>query len=632
MTRSAAPDVAPDIAPVTAAPGAPVAPGSLGWHLAELTRLLAEARDALADSAPPAPRDNGGVPDGGGARNAGEVPEGGGARDAAAPGPADWGGGLAARAIRGEAEPDPIPGDRARRLRQEALMRHAVEWEGLLRVAEAAGLWVAGEIADDSAHGLGEAGLARAQNFRSARELLCALTGASRAEISRRIRLAAQTRPVGRSLSAPPESPLPALWAALQAGELGQDAARVIAARLLPARRRVSDAVFAEAERVLVAEAVAVSGGLRLAADELGTLAERILAHLDPDGAEPRNEERRARRSLRLSGAPDGMTRLTGLLDPETAAVWQSILADAERARRRGRSPAPVGATTDAAAPESAAPADPAHEQPHQHQPAHEQALQHQPTHEQPHQHQPAHDEQPHQHHDPGTDVDVRTPAQAALDHLTDILTAHASAAAPQAASSPALISVHVQAADLASGVGIGWIDGLGPAVPISAVERLLCSGRSAATLFGEGGEVLAHGKARRLFSPAQLRALSARDGGCVWPGCPVAPRDCEAHHIAEWRHPDHRPGRTDLDNGVLLCRFHHGHLHRTSWRLRMRGGLPVLVPPREIDPARTARPLGAQRSRPRTRPRPRGAGTGGGNELGELWLRGGPVREPVAS
>ena len=74
----------------------------------------------------------------------------------------------------------------------------------------------------------------------------------------------------------------------------------------------------------------------------------------------------------------------------------------------------------------------------------------------------------------------------------------------------------------------------------------------------------LALGRAVRLANRAQRRALTARDGGCVFPGCDRPPGWCDAHHVTRFEDG----GATDLPNLVLLCRHHHGVVHRAGWAL----------------------------------------------------------------
>jgi len=82
-------------------------------------------------------------------------------------------------------------------------------------------------------------------------------------------------------------------------------------------------------------------------------------------------------------------------------------------------------------------------------------------------------------------------------------------------------------------------------------------------------GNPLDVGREARLFTPRQRIALAIRDGGCMWRGCERPPSYCEAHHIDEWNRDR---GRTDIDRGILLCRFHHMNLHHSGWRITREG------------------------------------------------------------
>jgi len=85
--------------------------------------------------------------------------------------------------------------------------------------------------------------------------------------------------------------------------------------------------------------------------------------------------------------------------------------------------------------------------------------------------------------------------------------------------------------------------------------------------------------------SRAQRRALTARDRGCIIPGCHQRARWCQAHHVTEWP-----GGKTKLDNLVLLCDRHHKQIHNGHLRLEPAGpqrwtavrpdGTPLLVRP----------------------------------------------------
>ena len=97
-------------------------------------------------------------------------------------------------------------------------------------------------------------------------------------------------------------------------------------------------------------------------------------------------------------------------------------------------------------------------------------------------------------------------------------------------------------------------------------LERLVCDSGLLATLFAGPTKILDANARAEQFSKSQRRALAARDGGCVFPGCHRQPRHCDAHHL---RHRAHH-GPTVTGNGALLCRFHHRLIHEYGWRLQI--------------------------------------------------------------
>ena len=90
-----------------------------------------------------------------------------------------------------------------------------------------------------------------------------------------------------------------------------------------------------------------------------------------------------------------------------------------------------------------------------------------------------------------------------------------------------------------------------------------------AALLFDGPRIPLAVGRTSRTATPAQRKALAARDGGCIIPGCQIPAENCQAHHVQRLgrrravghrqpraalldppppgrpQHVDHRPRRT---------------------------------------------------------------------------------------
>ena len=108
--------------------------------------------------------------------------------------------------------------------------------------------------------------------------------------------------------------------------------------------------------------------------------------------------------------------------------------------------------------------------------------------------------------------------------------------------------------------------DGLGTATlgsdsPITAAEarRLACTAGVVPMVLGGESEVLDLGRSRRLFSPAQRKAMAVRDRRCRAQGCDIPAAWCEAHHAAA---PWAAGGRTDLKDGLLLCAWHHHRAH----------------------------------------------------------------------
>lgn len=100
-----------------------------------------------------------------------------------------------------------------------------------------------------------------------------------------------------------------------------------------------------------------------------------------------------------------------------------------------------------------------------------------------------------------------------------------------------------------------------------ATAARLACGGALVGALIDDSGDVLALGRSRRLASPQQKLALSARDLHCQFPSC-ARRANLEAHHIRMWS----EGGPTDLDNMLLLCRSHHIAVHENRLRITRSG------------------------------------------------------------
>lgn len=105
-----------------------------------------------------------------------------------------------------------------------------------------------------------------------------------------------------------------------------------------------------------------------------------------------------------------------------------------------------------------------------------------------------------------------------------------------------------------------------GTPVPDSELAAALCDCEITRIVVGSDGLPTDLGRATRLFTGAMRKAIIARDRHCSWPDCHALARWCHIHHIDWWERDD---GPTSLDNGVLLCSYHHHEVHRRDLAIR---------------------------------------------------------------
>ena len=99
-----------------------------------------------------------------------------------------------------------------------------------------------------------------------------------------------------------------------------------------------------------------------------------------------------------------------------------------------------------------------------------------------------------------------------------------------------------------------------GTPVPASELAQVLCDCAVTRIAIGADGTPLDLGRTQRLFTGEQRRAVIARDRECIWPGCHMPARWSQIHHIVWWERDN---GTTCVDDGCLLCAFHHHEVHR---------------------------------------------------------------------
>jgi hypothetical protein len=103
-----------------------------------------------------------------------------------------------------------------------------------------------------------------------------------------------------------------------------------------------------------------------------------------------------------------------------------------------------------------------------------------------------------------------------------------------------------------------------GGVIHSETARRLACTARIETVVEDPAGRIVGLGRTSREPSPQMLRALRRRDDGCRFPGCGTR-RFTHAHHIRWWS----GGGRTDLDNLVMVCSFHHTLVHEHGWRIK---------------------------------------------------------------
>ncbi|BCN68165.1 HNH endonuclease [Prescottella equi] len=193
----------------------------------------------------------------------------------------------------------------------------------------------------------------------------------------------------------------------------------------------------------------------------------------------------------------------------------------------------------------------------------------------------------------------ARTPARQRADAFAEILRRYLdSGDAPTEGGDRPHLSLHVNAADLARSQSahewthpnegsdlfgdkdIARMPHTGP-LSIATARRLACDCHLTPIVMDDGVP-LNLGRTSRTVSKKQRRALIARDHGCAFPGCGTPPAHCEGHHIKHWA----EGGPTDLDNLVLLYRYHHTLLHHSHWEVHIGPDRkPWFTPPSTVDP-----------------------------------------------
>jgi hypothetical protein len=208
-----------------------------------------------------------------------------------------------------------------RGLRDEDLLAEAAALEEAGRLLDARRAAVAAEVQWRSRPQLRDDGLASRMGERNAVELLEKECRISTREARKRIAIGTPLAPRLSLTGEELEGRFPVLAAAVTAGAVPLDSARVIVDHLSPLRRRVS------AEELAVAEAALSEEATRISPDLLLNQAALWVLRLDQDGAKPTEEQARAERTFRW-GATDshGLTSFAGKCPAEEKAEIDAAL------------------------------------------------------------------------------------------------------------------------------------------------------------------------------------------------------------------------------------------------------------------------------------------------------------------
>ena len=157
---------------------------------------------------------------------------------------------------------------------------------------------------------------------------------------------------------------------------------------------------------------------------------------------------------------------------------------------------------------------------------------------------------------------DLRNSDQRRGEALVEICRRAATAGGHAPVTTKAAVFVTVDLQDLQARCGAGSTLS-GQLLAIETIRRIACDALIIPAVLGTHSEVLDVGRAKRLFTPAMLRAMWVRDKGCTIIGCTAPPQWADAHHIIHWVDG----GETSLLNGALLCGRHHTIAHQKGWR-----------------------------------------------------------------
>jgi len=347
-------------------------------------------------------------------------------------------------------------------------------------------------------------------------------------EATRRLKEAEDLGPRTALTGAPLPPRLPETAAAQARGDINAEHVAIIRQCLKDTAKFIDAAARAEIDHDLARDAVANS-------PETLREAAKLLAYLfNQDGDIPDDEHRARRREVKLGRQDaDGMTPISGYLDPELAASIQALFA-------KLAAPGMCNLTDDTPCVNGQPDEDTVH-------------------------------------------ADDRTLAQRQHDALTAICrNTLASGELGLHNGLPVTVVVSTTLQDLQAAAGVA-VTGSGSLLPMSDLIRMASHARHYLVIYDKHTrEPLYLGRSKRIATPGQRLVLFNRDRGCTRPGC-TAPFDhSQAHHAAQ---DFGKGGQTNITDLGLACGPDNRLVKEGGWTTRIRSdGRIEWIPPPLLD------------------------------------------------
>ncbi|TFD59855.1 DUF222 domain-containing protein [Cryobacterium suzukii] len=143
-------------------------------------------------------------------------------------------------------------------------------------------------------------------------------------------------------------------------------------------------------------------------------------------------------------------------------------------------------------------------------------------------------------------DGDRRTAGEKRADILRSVFEAAArDPKTPTMGGAAPTVMIHVNAADLDQGRGVGWIDGIEAPVSLRRVKEAICAGGTQKIIVGTNGDILYLGDKMRCFTPKQRAASVPATKAASSPAAPSPPAGAKSTTYNPTTRADQPPSPT---------------------------------------------------------------------------------------